>query len=206
MLKSSHHHNNHHHHQQHHHQQLHVHHSNNSNSSTCLPSSSSSQLVNGVGSTNAHSLGAHEKCTYCLNSLANVAIRCAECPNFILCLKVIDQILFINFGWCFLNVRFLFNFRLISLVRSVFLCQPRLAITKKTTTISSKQPHIFPYSIANDAGATKRSCCFFNSQNSMDLAIGRTFPSIYRLDLLKVHFFFIYLSLSHLSKKADLTI
>ena len=59
-----------------------VSHSTNSNSSC------GSYMTNGGLLT--HGAASHfiEKCVYCLNPLANVAIRCAECPNFILCLKV----------------------------------------------------------------------------------------------------------------------
>lgn len=69
MLKSS------------HHQQL-LAHSHNSNSSF--------GVVNGSSNLNNahHYNNLNEKCTYCLNALASVAIRCAECPNFTLCLKV----------------------------------------------------------------------------------------------------------------------
>lgn len=111
MLKSS----------QHHHLLTNSH-NNNSNSSFNM---------NGGGTNGVYGYAAAggEKCTYCLNSLGNVAIRCAECPNFFLCLKVRNL--------CFGKILEFFTnfFSILKFKYSVFQCQLRLAIIKKIIII-----------------------------------------------------------------------
>lgn len=69
--------------------------SNNTNSSTM----STTNIVNGNEHTSSLAIQLNEidqlkneclsfKCTYCMNDLSSVSIKCAQCNQFFLCLKV----------------------------------------------------------------------------------------------------------------------